>query len=837
MRKVFFYSFVLMFILSITSCLNLSDTVSPLTDLSPESGSTILDSEVAFNWGGGRGQKYPAVYDLYMGTSEASLTAVATNLSTSRKSVAIDYNEHYYWKVIARNEYARAESEILDFYTCNGEIINPAPANNATGVATDCYLNWEIDLPEGAEVSYSLFFAEGNLPLLAEEGLTESSFDPQELKKGTKYSWKVVAKTDNKSVESPVWNFTTVPPVIIHSPVNLSPTNSATDVDWDITLSWDGNENTEGIYYDIYFGESELPGIYRIGHDATEITISDLKRGETYYWQIIATDEPYFRATDSKFDTKELESVALMRKEGAAKEGELWSFTTKENSVPVFVACYPEAYAINVNPQDILSWEFYDPDGDELVYDIYFENDIDPRIRIMGTGDIEYSPYMWGLENFYWKVVARDSHGGEASSDLKSFSTGSITGSILWQRCLGGSKEDSLVSIQQTSDGGYILAGGTASSDGDVLGNNKCDNVWIVKLNTNGEIDWQKCFGGSFGSIALYIQQTSDGGYIIAGVTYSNDGDVSGNHGSIDTWILKLNSSGIISWQKCIGGSDWDEVHSIQQTSDDGYIICGHTKSKDGDFSDHHGGVNDGWIVKLSSTGNFEWKKCLGGSSDDFLMSVQQISDEAYIVAGFSDSNDGDVSGNHGYGDAWILKLDLYGEIIWQKCLGGSSSDSAFSIQQTSDGGYIFGGGTRSNDGDVSGILAGAEDSWIVKLDSTGNIVWQRCMGGSSMENVIIAQQISNGGYIITSSTTSNNGDVSDSHGDYDGFIVELDNAGNVVWKRCFGGSNEDWICSIQQTSDGGYIMSGSTTSNNGDVFGNHGGKDAWIIKTLPDDN
>ncbi len=146
---------------------------------------------------------------------------------------------------------------------------------------------------------------------------------------------------------------------------------------------------------------------------------------------------------------------------------------------------------------------------------------------------------------------------------------------IQWQKCFGGSSHDEPFSIHQTTDGGYIVAGYTDSNDVDVSGNHGDTDFWLVKLNSSGSIQWQKCLGGSYWDMAYSIQQTSDGGYIVAGYTISNDGDVSGNHGGYDFWLVKLNSSGDIQWQKCLGGSTNDEAHSIQQTTDGGYIVAG----------------------------------------------------------------------------------------------------------------------------------------------------------------------------------------------------------------------------------------------------------------------
>ena len=256
---------------------------------------------------------------------------------------------------------------------------------------------------------------------------------------------------------------------------------------------------------------------------------------------------------------------------------------------------------------------------------------------------------------------------------------------------------------------------------------------------TAPSIVWQKSLGGSDNDVASSIQQTSDGGFIVAGWSRSNDGDVSGWHEgyegcdggytTYDYWVVKLNSAGNIEWQKCLGGGGDDVASSIQQTSDGGFIVAGYTDSTDGDVSGHHGVEwnYDYWVVKLNSAGEIVWQRSLGGSSGDYASSIQRTTDGGFIVAGVSYSNDGDVNGHHPgghydsdsiwyeYPDYWVVKLNSAGNIEWQTSLGGSIDDYAFSIQQTADGGFIVAGESKSNDGDVSGNHCDS-DYWVVKL-------------------------------------------------------------------------------------------------------------------------
>ena len=182
---------------------------------------------------------------------------------------------------------------------------------------------------------------------------------------------------------------------------------------------------------------------------------------------------------------------------------------------------------------------------------------------------------------------------------------------IQWQRAMGGSEFEESFSTQQTNDGGYITAGYTRSNNGDVSGFHGGIDFWIIKLNAAGVVEWKNTYGGTDVDWAYAIQQTADGGYIVAGFTESNNGDVSGNHGDKDAWLLKLSGTGAIEWQKTLGGSGWDEAWAVQQTSDGGYIMAGRSASQNGDASGNHGGL-DYWVVKLSATAVIEWQKCLG---------------------------------------------------------------------------------------------------------------------------------------------------------------------------------------------------------------------------------
>jgi hypothetical protein len=404
---------------------------------------------------------------------------------------------------------------------------------------------------------------------------------------------------------------------------------------------------------------------------------------------------------------------------------------------------------------------------------------------------------------------------------------------IEWQRSYGGKQGDQPYSIVQTTDGGYFVAGLTSSIEGDVFGNHGLLDVWALKLDSSGAIQWKKCYGGSNNERAYACGQTADGGYILAGQTRSNNWDVSGNHGDFDAWVLKLSPSGAIQWQKCLGGSLWDEARDIQQTPDGGYIMAGGAKSSDGDLTVNHG-AEDYWVVKLSGMGDLEWQKTFGGSGRDIAKSVGLSNDGGYIVAGEAWSNDGQVTNSQGSADCWVVKLDAEGKIEWEKALGGTDLELGNDIQQTRDGGYIVVGVTRSNNGHVTGYH-GEYDFWVIKLNNSGDIEWQKALGGSAVDYAKSIQQTSDDGYVMVGHTESTDGNVASNDGGADLWMVKLSASGVLQWEKAIGGTMAEEGNSIQQTTEGGFITTGYSWSSNGDVSENNGKTDFWVVKLSPE--
>jgi len=359
-------------------------------------------------------------------------------------------------------------------------------------------------------------------------------------------------------------------------------------------------------------------------------------------------------------------------------------------------------------------------------------------------------------------------------------------GQITFQKMYGGANFDVGFSVQQTSDGGYIVSGGTASL---VPGNS---DIYLIKTNANGDTLWTRTFGGSGIDFAYFIQQTYDGGYIIAGYTSSFGID------SSDVYLIKTDVNGNLLWSKIYDGTGYSEGRYVQQTSDGGYIVAGSCASLLG--------VNHIYLIKTDANGDTLWTKT--SSTNATANVIKRTLDGSYIIIGSVSSLS---SGN---GDIYLLKIDSVGNPLWSKTFGGGSQEAGYSGQQTIDGGYIIAGYTYSFGGVSS-------DVYLIKTNSIGDTLWTKTFGGApNTDGASSIQQTNDGGYIITGWTESFGA------GNNDAYLIKTDVNGNLIWSKTFGGTYIDNGYSVQQTSDGGYIVAGSCASFGG------GYPNVYLIKT-----
>ncbi len=436
---------------------------------------------------------------------------------------------------------------------------------------------------------------------------------------------------------------------------------------------------------------------------------------------------------------------------------------------------------------------------------------------------------------------------------LKGESAGAPdTEGLDWENTLGGSWGDGFFDLQPANDGNYIAAG--ASGSWDIIDENSSlpvpgyvswTEAYIVKIDpSDGHIIWHKLIGGRGKDGAMSIRQTSDGGYIFAGSSDSTDGVYAGlAHGNKDGWVVKLDANRAIQWQVMLGGSQNDELMSVRETPErDGYIVAGYTLSDDipgaeGTYS----GNTDMYAAKLDLDGNIVWQKVIGGDKYDFASSAIPASDGGYVVAGYTES--GSIAGsntNHGYTDIVIMKLDAdTGNVVWSKLIGGKNAEATgFDnvIQPTQEGYILVAQTTSSHNGDVTGTTHGLGDAWVVRLDAGGNIIREHLLGGTGFDTGDAVQQTLDGSYIMVGRTlSSNSGDVGLNHGDIDIWVVKLDPEGNLLWQAPLGGSGYEQSTSIYPTSDDGFILAALTKSTaSGNIGPNHGYEDAWLAKLKP---
>jgi hypothetical protein len=367
------------------------------------------------------------------------------------------------------------------------------------------------------------------------------------------------------------------------------------------------------------------------------------------------------------------------------------------------------------------------------------------------------------------------------AATLLSVSTFAQPPDTLWTRTYGGTLDDRGEAIRLTTDGGYILAGCTKS-----YGAGNYD-FYLVKTDAAGDTLWTRTYGGSTVDWARCVQQTTDSGYIVAGYTRSYGA------GLEDFYLVKTNSAGDTLWTRTYGGTGNDEAYDIQQTTDGGYIVAGATMS-------YGAGSKDFYLIKTDSAGVAVWTRTYGGNHLESARSIQQTTDGGYIIAGYTSS--------YGAGsyDVYLIKTDSHGDTLWTRVYGGPYSDQGFSVQQTTDGGYVVSGDSPNYSAMVTGL-------YLMKTDANGDTVWTRVYSGNVSVCGYSVQQTTDGGYIVAGDDY-NFGAIS-----WNPYLVKTDSTGDSLWTHSYVGSVSSECHCIRQTSDGGYITAGYTSDYGAALF------------------
>ena len=438
--------------------------------------------------------------------------------------------------------------------------------------------------------------------------------------------------------------------------------------------------------------------------------------------------------------------------------------------------------------------------------------------------------------------------------------TNLIAQDILWERSYGGKHAEFLYDAQPTADYGFILAGSSISNKNGNKSEASKGNLdyWIWKMDEKGSPEWQKSYGGNGVDLLLSVRITSDGGFILAGISNSSvSGDKKeASKGQEDFWIIKLDANGQEIWQRTIGGSGQEKLLTIAQTKDGGYVLGG-SSSSDKSEADEKGVVDkygkkensrgnlDYWVVKLDSKGEIEWDKTIGGKYVDELKSIEQTKDGGFILGGYSNSPEsGDKSQkSFGLGDYWIVKLDKEGAIEWQETMGGDKDDNLFALTQTNDGGFIAGGNSNSGTSNSkTKSNRNGTDFWVVKLNESGSILWQETYNYGKLD--VLTSIVENpdgtfliGGYAQSEAKFNSNKSLgknikTDKEGINDYVALKIKADGEEIWTQTVGSKGDELLKKLFETRDGGYILAGTSKGEvSRDKNSFKGGSDFWIVK------
>ncbi|MEL6852730.1 MAG: T9SS type A sorting domain-containing protein [Bacteroidota bacterium] len=420
------------------------------------------------------------------------------------------------------------------------------------------------------------------------------------------------------------------------------------------------------------------------------------------------------------------------------------------------------------------------------------------------------------------------------SACLMGFSTGlQAQLSISWDQTLGGTNLDVGKALITYSDGSSVIVGETNSQDGDIQHPKGSRDVWVIRLNPQGQVIWNNNYGGSLDDVALDVVATPDKGLVFVGYSFSQDGDLTQNNGSADYWIARLDSSGQMLWQRSYGGSSSESAQSLISTADGGFLVVGYSYSNNGEVVGHLGSA-DCWVLKLNFLGQLQWQAIFGGTDEEWATDVIATQDGGYAFCGWTASSDGDITLAQGAQDAWVVKLDQTGHLQWQSSVGGTASDKASALVEDAQGNLFISGHTFSQDGDIENPK-GASDFWMFSLADSGSLRWSRNYGGSGDDRATALIRQNDGTLVLAGRTFSSDGDVSRKEGFFDFWVMRTDDQGSLEWEHAFGGTEADYAHAIAPLPNDRLLVVGETFSDNGDISSPPAGSnDLWVAALQP---
>jgi uncharacterized delta-60 repeat protein len=442
-----------------------------------------------------------------------------------------------------------------------------------------------------------------------------------------------------------------------------------------------------------------------------------------------------------------------------------------------FNACTGRSYTIDANPTGVqtdVALELFDKDCAGLLTSGYGGPGLPASINWTAPADGTY----------HIRAYQFDAKSGN-NRDYDLTLTGDTSPCPPWIRTYGGGGEEEGHDVIITNDGGFLLAAHTESFGA------QGDNMWIVKLDEGGQVEWEKTQGADYTDVASRALQESDGSYLIAG-----RGDPA-DTGWSDLWLMKLDASGSLLWQNTYGTTGSEYAPQLIQASDSGLLMA---------FSNSFSGSNDFTLIKTDALGNLLWQKYYTGLSSDWINDLIETSDNGFLLTGNT------YSYGAGSTDLWIIKADSAGTIQWQKTLGESNWDYGYGVIQTSDGNYAISGA-------VYGLGAGWTDAWLIKLDTSGNVLWQKTYGDTNYDYAHDLTEASNGDLLVCGTTASFGA------GGYDAWVFRLTSTGTLIWGKTYGGSLRDQANEIKELGNGQIVVTGYTES-----FG-VGDRDVWVLK------